>query len=82
MSTTDITKPVDLTGHPEGTGHLRNRRPVYVDLMPPCNSACPAGENIQAWMAYAQEGNYFEAFQAIVEDNPFPAIMGRVYVTN
>jgi NADPH-dependent glutamate synthase beta subunit-like oxidoreductase len=48
--------------------------------MPPCNSACPAGENIQAWMAYAQAGNYFEAFQTLVEDNPFPAIMGRVCV--
>jgi NADPH-dependent glutamate synthase beta subunit-like oxidoreductase len=48
--------------------------------MPPCNSACPAGENIQAWMAFAQAGNYFEAFQLLVEDNPFPAIMGRVCV--
>ena len=80
MSNTDITKPADLTGHAEGTGPLRQRRPVYVDFMPPCNSACPAGENIQAWMAYAQAGNYFEAFQTLVEDNPFPAIMGRVCV--
>ena len=80
MSNIDITKPADLTGHAEGTGPLRNRRPVYVDFMPPCNSACPAGENIQAWMAYAQAGNYFEAFQTIVQDNPFPSIMGRVCV--
>jgi len=76
----DITKPVDLTIHAEGTGPKRLRRPVYMDFMPPCNSACPAGENIQAWMAHAQSGNYFEAFQAIAEDNPFPAIMGRVCV--
>jgi NADPH-dependent glutamate synthase beta subunit-like oxidoreductase len=80
MSNPDITKPTDLTGHSEGTGPLRNRRPVYVDFMPPCNSACPAGENIQGWMAHAQAGNYFEAFQTLVEDNPFPAIMGRVCV--
>jgi len=76
----DITKPIDLTTHAEGTGPKRFQRPVYIDFMPPCNSACPAGENIQAWMAYAQEGNYFEAFQTLVEDNPFPAIMGRVCV--
>lgn len=76
----DITKPVDLTIHAEGTGPKRFQRPVYVDFMPPCNSACPAGENIQAWMAHAQAGNYFEAFQTLVEDNPFPAIMGRVCV--
>jgi NADPH-dependent glutamate synthase beta subunit-like oxidoreductase len=48
--------------------------------MPPCNSACPAGENIQGWMAHAQAGDYFEAFQTLVEDNPFPAIMGRICV--
>ena len=80
MSIPDLTKPVDLSTHSEGTGPLRFRRPVYVDFMPPCNSACPAGENIQAWMAKAQEGKYFEAFQIILEDNPFPAIMGRVCV--
>lgn len=80
MSATDITKPVDLSIHAEGTGPQRFRRPVYVDFMPPCNSACPAGENIQAWMAHAQAGNYFEAFQTIMEENPFPAIMGRVCV--
>jgi NADPH-dependent glutamate synthase beta subunit-like oxidoreductase len=80
MSAADITKPVDLTIHAEGTGPKRFRRPVYVDFMPPCNSACPAGENIQAWLAQAQSGHYFEAFQTLLEDNPFPAIMGRVCV--
>ncbi|HEX2684822.1 MAG TPA: FAD-dependent oxidoreductase, partial [Ferruginibacter sp.] len=80
MSIADITKPADLTAHAEGTGPARKQRPVYLDFMPPCNSACPAGENIQSWLSYAQAGNYFEAFQVIVEDNPFPAIMGRVCV--
>jgi NADPH-dependent glutamate synthase beta subunit-like oxidoreductase len=80
MAATDITKPVDLSAHAEGTGPKRFQRPIYVDFMPPCNSACPAGENIQAWMAHAQAGNYFEAFQKLVEDNPFPAVMGRVCV--
>lgn len=80
MSATDITKAVDLSTHSEGTGPKRFRQPVYVDFMPPCNSACPAGENIQAWMAHAQAGNYFDAFQTIMEDCAFPAIMGRVCV--
>lgn len=80
MSPADITKPVDLSLNIESTGHLRTQRPVYMDFMPPCNSACPAGENIQVWLSYAQAGNYFEAFQTLVEDNPFPAIMGRVCV--
>src|SRR5215218_4855452 len=77
---TDLTKPADLTSHATGTGALRKLRPVYTDFMPPCNSACPAGENIQGWMDKAQAGNYFEAFQILMEDNPFPAIMGRVCV--
>lgn len=80
MAYKDITKPIDLTGHPEGTGPLRIRRPVYTDFMPPCNSACPAGENIQAWLALAQAGHYEQAFQQLVADNPFPAIMGRLCV--
>ncbi len=80
MAANDITKAVDLSIHAEGTGPQRFRRPIYVDFMPPCNSACPAGENIQAWMAHAQAGNYFEAFQTLVADNPFPAVMGRVCV--
>jgi NADPH-dependent glutamate synthase beta subunit-like oxidoreductase len=80
ISYNDITKPVDLLQHASGTGHLRSQRPVYMDFMPPCNSACPAGENIQAWLSYAQAGDYEGAFQKIMEDNPFPAVMGRVCV--
>ena len=80
MASPEMTKSVDLAAHAEGTGHLRSKRPVYMDFMPPCNSACPAGENIQAWLAFAQAGDYQSAFEKIVDDNPFPAIMGRVCV--
>lgn len=77
---TDITKPVDLLHHATGTGHRRSMRPVYMDFMPPCNSACPAGENIQAWLDKAQAGDYEAAFYIILEDNPFPSVMGRICV--
>jgi NADPH-dependent glutamate synthase beta subunit-like oxidoreductase len=53
-------------------------RPVYVDRMPPCNDACPAGENIQGWLYEAESGNYEAAWRKLVEENPIPAIMGRV----
>jgi 2-oxoacid:acceptor oxidoreductase delta subunit (pyruvate/2-ketoisovalerate family) len=60
------------------TGAWRTERPVYTDLMPPCNDACPAGENVQRWLYQAEEGGYEAAWRHIMADNPFPAIMGRV----
>ncbi|MCP5073833.1 MAG: NAD(P)-binding protein [Rhodobacteraceae bacterium] len=60
------------------TGSWRTDRPVYVDRLPPCNNACPAGENIQSWLGHAEEGDYESAWRAIMDDNPLPAIMGRV----
>ena len=53
-------------------------RPLYVDRLPPCNNACPAGENVQAWHAEAQAGRYRQAWEIIVRDNPLPAVHGRV----
>jgi NADPH-dependent glutamate synthase beta subunit-like oxidoreductase len=78
MATTDLTKRADLTHHDKGTGASRTRRPDFVDFLPPCNDACPAGENIQAWLALAQSGRYEAAWRQLVQDNPFPSIHGRV----
>jgi NADPH-dependent glutamate synthase beta subunit-like oxidoreductase len=60
------------------TGSWRVERPVYVDRMPPCNDACPAGENIQHWLYLAEEAKYESAWRALVEDNPLPATSGRI----
>lgn len=76
MSTqqTDLTRPPDLTHE----RRLRTHRPVYVDLMPPCNDACPAGEDIQSWLALARAGHLEAAWRRLVRDNPMPSIHGRV----
>jgi len=60
------------------TGSWRTLRPDYVHRLPPCNHACPAGENIQGWLADAESGNYQAAWRILTEDNPLPAVMGRV----
>ncbi|MDP7604625.1 MAG: NAD(P)-binding protein [Alphaproteobacteria bacterium] len=60
------------------TGSWRTERPLYVDLLPPCNHACPAGENIQQWLYLAEEGDYEGAWRIIMEQNPMPALHGRV----
>ncbi len=60
------------------TGTWRTSRPVYLDRLPPCNHACPAGENIQGWLFHAESGDYEQAWRVLTQDNPLPAIMGRV----
>jgi 2-oxoacid:acceptor oxidoreductase delta subunit (pyruvate/2-ketoisovalerate family) len=60
------------------TGSWRTSRPLYVDRLPPCNNACPAGENIQGWLSHAESGDYEKAWRTLTQDNPLPAIMGRV----
>lgn len=78
-----MTKPFAITldvgsSLANKTGSWRTERPEYVDRLPPCNAACPAGENIQDWLYHAEGGDYESAWRALVEDNPLPAIMGRV----
>jgi len=79
MSTdrSDITLPPDLR-QKSGTGPVRLQEPIYVDSIPPCNHACPAGENIQGWLDKAQDGDFEAAWRILVADNPMPAIHGRV----
>ncbi len=60
------------------TGSWRQERPQYVHRLPPCNHACPAGENIQQWLYHAESGDYEAAWRELVRDNPLPAVMGRV----
>jgi NADPH-dependent glutamate synthase beta subunit-like oxidoreductase len=77
-SATDLTPLPDLLHGRSRTGPVRDQRPVYVDLLPPCNAGCPAGENIQAWMAHVKDGQHEQAWRVLTADNPFPAIHGRV----
>ncbi len=73
----DMTRPPDLK-HGQFSGPRRIRRPTYVDLLPPCNNACPAGENIQLWLTHAQQGQLEEAWRLLMRDNPMPGVHGRV----
>lgn len=66
------------SSHANRTGSWRVERPVYVHRLPPCNGACPAGEDIQGWLYHAESGDYEAAWRVLVEANPLPAVMGRV----
>ncbi len=74
----DITRLPDLAMGKARATPIRSRLPIYVDLLPPCNHACPAGENIQEWLRLLRLGDPQAAWQQLTADNPFPAIHGRV----
>jgi len=60
------------------TGSWKFAEPLFIDRVSPCNQQCPAGEDITGYMYLASQGRFEEAWKLITEENPFPAIMGRV----
>lgn len=74
----DMTELPDLAHTVGRGGPVRSRMPIYVDLLPPCNGACPAGENIQEWLRLVKADEDEAAWRELVRNNPFPAIHGRV----
>lgn len=74
----NLTHLPDLSTSAGRVGPVRTRMPIYVDLLPPCNHACPAGENIQEWLRLVKAGDDHAAFIELTRNNPFPAIHGRV----
>lgn len=74
----DIAALPDLARTTGRVGPVRARKPIYVDLLPPCNNACPAGENCQEWLRLVKLLEPEAAWKQLVRDNPMPAIHGRV----
>ena len=66
----DITMLPDLATGAGRVGPVRTRMPVYVDLLPPCNNACPAGENIQEWLRLIKENQTEAAWRQLVRGDP------------
>ncbi len=72
----DLT-PVLRATVERGVGPQRRQHPAWIDHLPPCNRACPAGEDIQAWLAHARTGDFEKAWRTLVADNPLPGAHGR-----
>ena len=60
------------------SGHKSKKVAMPIKRLPPCNNLCPAGEDIQRWISLAKEKKFHEAWQVIIQSNPFPAIHGRI----
>lgn len=50
----------------------------YGDCLAPCHLACPAGIDIQGYVAHVSRGEFREALKLIKEKNPLPLSIGRV----
>ena len=44
----------------------------------PCENACPANVNVPGYMSLIAAGRFIDAFNLIKQENPFPAICGRI----
>lgn len=60
------------------TGTWRAAVPVHEWRPSPCHVQCPVGGSIPAWIAQIGEGAYRDAWLTVVENNPLPAVTGRV----
>ena len=55
-----------------------NKKVVTDSGSSPCKAECPAHIGIQGYIKLASQGKYTEALELIKEENPFPAICGRI----
>jgi NADH-quinone oxidoreductase subunit F len=63
----------------EHINHKYCRAGVCGDLfISPCANACPAGVNIPGYIALIGVGRLRDAYNLIRQENPFPAVCGRV----
>jgi NADPH-dependent glutamate synthase beta subunit-like oxidoreductase len=60
------------------TGTWRFIRPVITTALPPCNEACPAGVDVRGFVKLTRDGFLEQAVELYLNENPFPAICGRV----
>jgi len=60
------------------TGSWRFFHPKYDEKTAPCSSACPVGQDIARIEMLTAWGLHKDAWQLILNENPFPAVCGRV----
>lgn len=81
---TPVTSNMTVKTHSEYLSNLRDMAlelmlsDHYGDCIAPCKLACPAGIDIQGFIAHIANGQYGEALKLIKETNPLPVVCGRV----
>ncbi|RQW84226.1 MAG: hypothetical protein EHM62_00975, partial [Methylococcus sp.] len=63
---------------PIRTGQWANQQPLRENQTPPCNFICPAGNDVQGFLAALAEEKVDEALDILLRTNPLPSVCGRV----
>ncbi len=90
-SSPDVKKPViphnRIAGLVDGntgelprikTGDWATQQPDRQQMIPPCNHICPAGNDVQGFLAALALEKTDEALGILLETTPFPSVCGRV----
>ena len=68
-------------------GEGSHLRPAYIEKLPPCKNACPAGNDIRGFLTSISQTQMFKreydesyelAWRKLTETNPIPSVIGRV----
>ena len=68
-------------------GEGSHLRPAYIEKLPPCRNACPAGNDIRGFLTTIAQTEMFKreydesyglAWRKLTETNPIPSVIGRV----
>jgi len=60
------------------TGQWANQQPQRKNATPPCNFICPAGNDVQGFLAALVEQDIDRALAILLETSPLPSVCGRV----
>jgi 2-oxoacid:acceptor oxidoreductase gamma subunit (pyruvate/2-ketoisovalerate family) len=60
------------------TGQWANQQPLQENATPPCNFICPAGNDVQGFLAALIEDDVNGALETLLETSPLPSVCGRV----
>jgi 2-oxoacid:acceptor oxidoreductase gamma subunit (pyruvate/2-ketoisovalerate family) len=63
---------------PIHTGQWANQQPIREDATPPCNFICPAGNDVQGFLAALTDQDVDRALEILLETSPLPSVCGRV----
>jgi 2-oxoacid:acceptor oxidoreductase gamma subunit (pyruvate/2-ketoisovalerate family) len=60
------------------TGQWARQQPWRENGTPPCNFICPAGNDVQGFLAALSDENVDEALNILLRTSPLPSVCGRV----